>query len=201
MALTLTTLARAKTLGGGITDKFITLTSAAGATNQMLALVDGEVMRITSVDLTPTLGVVPGYAGTTAGPHGINAQVEFGLPIDFVATQGLNPGLEKTSLSFGVSGAITGPSGAGTVPVNDVTVFLTATGVGVYTIALPALDQQNTIQFISTTANAHTVTMTGNPAATDVATFVANVGSSFTIKAQGGQWDVVAGGTIGVVVA
>jgi len=201
MALTLTTLARAKTLGGGITDRFITLTSATGATAKMLALVDGETMLITDVSLTPTLGVVPGYNGSTAGPHGVLAPVTFGLPIDFVQTQTLNPQMEKTSLSFGADGAITGPGGAGTVPVNDVTVFLTKATAGAYTIALPAADQQNTIQFISTTAVAHVVTMTGNPGATDTATFVANIGSSFTIKAQGGQWDVVAGGTVGVVVA
>lgn len=201
MALVNTTLAKAKTLVGSITDRYITLTSAAGATTQMLAQVDGEIMRITDVSLTPTLGVVPGYAGTTAGPHGVLAPVQFGIPSDFVATQGLNPQNEKTSLSFGVDGAITGPGGVGTVPVNDVTIFLTKATAGAYTIALPAVDQQNTIQFISTTAVAHVVTMTGNPGATDTATFVANIGSTLTIKAQGGIWDVIAGGTVGAVVA
>jgi hypothetical protein len=197
MALTTTTLAAAK----GTNDRVIKLTSATGATNQMIALVDGEFMRITDTSLTPTLGVVPGYTRSTATPHGILAPVTFGLPSDFVAGQELNPQIEKTSLSFGVDGAITGPFGAGTVPVNDVTIFLTKATAGAYTIAAPAVDQQNTITFISTTAAAHVLTMTGMPAATDVATFVANIGATLTIKAQGGLWDVIAGGTVSAVVA
>ncbi len=186
MALTATTLAGAKATN----DTRIVLTSASGAARKMLALVDAEWMRITSVDLTPTIGVVPGYDGSTAGPHGILAPVIYGNPNDFVSI-GIVPSSVVTSLSFGVSGAITGPSGAG-VPVSDTLIYLTKAGVGVMTLAAPAIDQLNTLTFISTTAQAHTVTMAGNTSGNDVATFAGVIGNSFTVKAENGVWATIA---------
>ena len=194
MALTATTLSGAKATN----DTRIVLTSATGAANKMLALVDAEWMRITSVLYTPTLGVVPGYNGSTAGPHGLLAPVIYGIPYDFVSA-GIVPGTIVTSLSFGADGAVTGPAGTGTVPVSTTLIFLTKATAGAYTLAAPAKDQQNKITFISTTAAAHTVTMAGNAAATDVATFAANIGSSMTFQASNGVWAAVGGN--GVTVA
>lgn len=191
MALTATTLARAHSILNGQDSKVMTLTSATGATTQMIAYIDGlECVRITDVSLTPTLGIVPGYTASTGGPHAVGAPVVFGLPIDFPPIGG------PFSMSINVSGAIVGPGGVGTLPVSDMLYFLTTAGVGVFTIAAPNAGQTNTLTFVSTTANAHTLTMTGNPAATDTATF-ANVGSSLTIRALNGAWDVLAvgGGT------
>lgn len=188
MALTATTLASAKATN----DVVINLTSATGALPKMLALVDAEWMRITSNALTPVLGVVPGYLGSTAGPHGILAPVIYGVQSDFVNV-GVVPRGTVTSQSFGVSGAITGPGGVGTVPTSDVAIiYLTKAGVGAMTLAAPAIDQQNTLVFISTTAQAHTITMAGNAAATDVATFGGAVGNSCTMKASNGVWACVA---------
>ncbi len=186
MALTATTLAGAKTTN----QTFITLTSATGAAKKMLALVDAEWMRITAVDLTPTLGVVPGYDGSTAGPHGILAPVIYGNPSDFVSI-GIVPSTIVTSQSFGVSGAITGPYGTG-VPVSDTLIYLTKAGVGVMTLAAPAIDQLNTLTFISTTAQAHTITMAGNASGNDVATFAGVIGNSVTFKAENGIWAPIA---------
>jgi hypothetical protein len=188
MALTATTLASAKAKD----DVVINLTSATGALPKWLALVDAEWMRITSNALTPVLGVVPGYNGSTAGPHGILAPVIFGAQSDFVNV-GVVPKGVVTSQSFGVDGAITGPGGAGTVPVSDVSVvYLTKATAGAYTLAAAAKDQQNTILFISTTAAAHTITMAGNASATDVATFGGAVGNSCTLKAENTIWACVA---------
>jgi hypothetical protein len=188
LALTATTLASAKATN----DVVINLTSATGALPKMLALVDAEWMRITSNALTPVLGVVPGYLGSTAGPHGILAPVIYGVQSDFVNV-GVVPRGTVTSQSFGVSGAITGPGGVGTVPTSDVAIiYLTKAGVGAMTLAAPAIDQQNTLVFISTTAQAHTITMAGNAAATDVATFGGAVGNSCTMKASNGVWACVA---------
>lgn len=188
MALTATTLAGAKATN----DTVINLTSATGAANKMLALVDAEWMRITSIVNTPVLGVVPGYNQSTAGPHGILAPVIYGNAIDFVNV-GVVPKNVVTSMSFGVDGAITGPGGAGTVPVSDVAViYLTKATAGAYTLAAAAKDQQNTLVFISTTAAAHTITMAGNAAATDVATFGGAVGNSVTFKASNTIWAAVA---------
>lgn len=79
MALTSTTLSLAKALG----DKTVKLTSASGAAVKQLLYVEGEYMRITDVSLTPTLGVVPGYQGTTAINHENGAPVWFGPAGDF----------------------------------------------------------------------------------------------------------------------
>ena len=200
MALTSTTLASAK----GLNDLTINLTSATGAAKKMLALVDGEFMRITDVSLSPVLGVVPGYAGTMAGPHGTLAPVVYGLPSDFTNI-GIVPdkGRVVQTLSFGKDGAITGRDGTG-VPVNDCIVYLNKATAGAYTLAAPAADQQNTITFISTTAAAHTITYTagfyGNTTSSDVVTFPSTINGCFLIKAQNGTWaPLVGGGTTGNV--
>lgn len=193
MATTDTTLAGAKAAN----DKTIKLTSATGIANKMLVKVDQEWMRVTDVSLAPTIQVVPGYNGSAAMPHGVLAPVQYGYPTDFVAVFGINPQEEVVSQSFGVDGAVTGPAGTG-VPVVDTVVYLTKATAGAYTIALPGQGQSNTITFISTMAAAHTVTMTGNPAGSDVGTFTAVIGASLTIKAQPGAWGILATGLVTV---
>lgn len=199
MALTATTLASAKATN----DVFIRLTSATGVLPKQLALVDAEWMRITSNLLTPTIGVVPGYQGTTAGPHGVLAPVIYGPTQDFVSA-GIVPGGVITSLSFGADGAITGPSGTG-VPISNTVIWLTKATAGAYTIADPAIDQQNTLTFVSTTAAAHTITYTAgfyqNTTSSDVATFPATKNAMFTIRAQNGTWAPVATADDGVTIA
>lgn len=199
MALTATTLSSAKAMN----DTAIVLTSATGVANKMLALVDLEWMRITSVELAPRVGVVPGYSGTPAGPHGVLAPVIFGVTSDFVSV-GLNPGFAPWSQSFGVSGAITGPSGTG-VPTQDTIIYLTKATAGAYTLAAPAADQKNRIWFVSTTAAAHTITYSagfyGSGTGSDVATFPATINGVFTIMAQGGTWAPVATADDGVTIA
>lgn len=200
MALAATTLASAKATN----DVKIKLTSASGAASKQLALVDGEWMRITDVSLTPTLGVVPGYNGTTAGPHGILAPVIYGPTQDFVSA-GIVPGGVVTSMSFGADGAITGPAGANTVPVSNTVIWLTKATAGAYTLAAPAIDQQNTLTFVSTTAAAHTITVTegfyGNTTTSDVATFPATKNGMLTVRAQNGLWAPVATADDGVTFA
>jgi hypothetical protein len=192
MALVSTTLASAKALN----DKTIKLTSATGIANKMLVRVDGELMRVTDVSLSPTIGVVPGYNGSAATPHGILAPAVFGLASDFVGIMGINPQTEVVSQSIGLDGALTGPNGVGTVPVTDTLFFITKATAATLTIAAPAVDQQNTITIISTTAAAHVLTLTGNTATMDVATFIAGIGSALVIKAQSGAWAVIGGNAV-----
>lgn len=198
MALTATTLASAKATN----DTKIKLTSATGAAAKQNCLVDGEWMRITDVSLTPTIGVVPGYNGTPAGPHGVLAPVIYGPTQDFQSV-GLVPGGIVVTQSFGADGAITGPSGSG-VPIVNTVVYLTKATAGAYTLAAPTIDQQNTITFVSTTAAAHTITYTagfyGNTTTSDVATFPATINGMFTIKAQNGTWAPVATADDGVLI-
>jgi len=187
MAVVATTLASAKATN----DKRIKLTSATGIANKMRVLVDLEFMRVTDVSLSPTVEVVPGYDGTTAGPHGILARAIYGIPSDF----GTSP-KGPESLSFGASGAITGPGGAGTVPTADTVIYLTKATAGAYTLAGPAAWQQNTVILVSTTAAAHLVTYTagfyGNTTSSDILTFPATINGTFTMKAQNGTWAPIA---------
>jgi hypothetical protein len=192
VALVSTTLASAKALN----DRTIKLTSATGIANKMLVRVDGELMRVTDVSLSPTIGVVPGYNGSAATPHGILAPAVFGLASDFVGIMGINPQTEVVSQSIGLDGALTGPNGVGTVPVTDTLFFITKATAATLTIAAPAVDQQNTITIISTTAAAHVLTLTGNTATMDVATFIAGIGSALVIKAQSGAWAVIGGNAV-----
>ena len=190
MALTATTLAAAKALN----DVRIKLTSATGVAAKQLALVDGgEWMRITDVSLSPTVGVVPGYAGSAATPHGILGSVVFGPTGDFVAS-GITPGTIIASQSFGVSGAITGPSGAGTVPVTNTLIYITKATAAAMTLAAPAADQTNVLTIITTTAAAHTITYTagfyGNTTSSDVATAAATANSVLVLKARDGTWSI-----------
>jgi hypothetical protein len=187
MALTATTLSSAK----GTNDTVIALTSGTGILKKMLAFVDNEWMRVTDVTASPTVQVVPGYNGSTAGPHGVLAPVIYGNTNDFVSA-GVTPLSILTSASFGVDGAITGPAGAGTVPISNAVIYLTKATAGAYTLAAAAKDQVNTLTFISTTAAAHTITMAGNPAAVDVATFGGAVGNSVTLKASNTIWAAIA---------
>lgn len=186
MALTATTLAGAKATG----DPFIRLTSGTGIAKKMLALVDSEWMRVTDASLSPTVSVIPGWNGSTAGPHGVLAPVLYGVASDFVAGPG-----GPDSTSYGADGAIT-------VPLVDTVIYLTKATAGAYTIVAPNLGQQNTITFVSTTAAAHTVTFTpgfyGNTTTSDVATFPATANATFTVKANNGIWAPIATAASGV---
>lgn len=193
MALVATTLARAHSIVNGLDAKVLTLTAATGATTKMIGMVDGEVFRITDVSLSPTIGIVPGYTASTAGPHAVGAPVVFGLPSDFINIGG------PESLSFGVAGPITGPGGTGTIPVVDTLVFITGPAAIALTLALPSPDATNTITLLNATAFAHTVTLTGNPATSDVITFVAALGGRVDLKASFGVWAIA--GVQGAVIA
>lgn len=188
MALAATTLAGAKALN----DKTIRVTTGTGFANKMLALVDGEFMRVTSVDLQPTIGVVPGYNGTTAGAHAVLAPVIYGFPIDFPAVSG------PESASIGVDATYQPPT------VDQVVYLTKATALAV-TLANPAfLSQQNTIIFVQASAAAHVITYTqgfyGNTTASDTATFPAGGGGVLTLKANNGAWVAVATASLGVII-
>ena len=180
----------ATTLNGAITasQTQVTLTAFTNPSSGTISaptwlLVNGEFMRVADVTLAPTLSVVRGFNGTSAGASGTLAPVIYGLTSDFSATNG--PGFA----SYGVSGAIT-------VPVVDTTIWITKASAAAMTLVGPAADQQNVVTIISTTAAAHTVTYTagfyGNTTSSDVATFAATINSTMTLKAQNGTWLIVA---------
>ncbi len=188
MALAATTLAGAKALN----DKTIVVTTGTAFQNKMLALVDGEFMRVTSVDLQPTIGVVPGYAGTSAGAHAVLAPVIFGHPIDWPAVG------VPSSASIGVNATYQPPAG-------DQIVYLTKATALAVTLSNPAsIGQQNTIMFVQASAAAHVITYTqgfyGNTTSSDTATFPAGGGGVLTLKANNGAWVPVATASLGVII-
>ena len=188
MALAATTLAGAKALN----DKVIRVTTGTGFQNKMLALVDGEFMRVTSVDLQPTIGVVPGYNGTPASPHGVLAPVIYGVASDWPAVSTLS------SSSIGVSDT------AYTPPVVDQTVFLTKATALAVTLVNPGIGQQNTVTFVQASAAAHVITYTqgfyGDTTGSDTATFPTGGGGVFTMRANNGAWVPVATASLGVII-
>lgn len=86
----------------------------------------------------------------------------------------------------------------GAIPLYSHTAVLTKAGVNAMTLAVPTATTHDgvTITVMSTTANAHTVTATtvgfnAGDAASDVATFGAAIGNSFSFVAYQGEWYVM----------
>lgn len=202
MALTATTLNGAITAGQTrIRVSAFTNPATTPISYPVQALVDGEMMLVTDTTLSPSLGVARAAMGTTessgqAVPHNTLAPVIYGLSTDFT---NVNPASIAAAYvqTYSVNSTITNPT------VNAV-VYINKAGVCALTLTDPAIDQQNTVTFVSLTANAHTITYAtgfyGNTTTSDVATFPATAGASFTIVAQGGAWRPVATADDGVTI-
>ncbi len=185
MALTGTTLNGAITSGATM----ITLTSGTGIAKKMLVRVDGEMMRVTDVSLSPTVQVVRGYQGTAGVAHNTLALCAYGNASDFVTPNAMNA---QPYASYSVSGAIT-------VPTSNQFIEINKAGAALMTLAAPGLDQDGLqLTITSNTAQAHTITATGlfqdGSTTTDVATFAAQKGVSLVISALGGKWNVISVG-------
>ena len=199
MALsTATTLA----VACGATDQFINVTSATGAAIGQVWRVESEFMiQIAAASGTVIPVARRGYNNSTVRAHAILAPVENGLVIDFpdpAPGQVSNPApFEKQIVGYGASGAITPPT------VNTLVLLNKATA-GVMTLEAPsAANDGMEVTIFSTTAAAHTVTYTAgfyaDTTGSDVATFAAKAGASFTIIAYKGAWGVK--GTANVTIA
>lgn len=202
MALNATRLASNKATN----DRWITLVNPNCVERNMLALVDQEWMLIgnTIAELIgtspprPTVGVVPGYDGTPAGPHAQQATAIVGRPNDF-QTIGLIPGSVVMSQSFsGLTGAwqsITGPSGLdGSTPIANTVVNLVGPDTTNYfQLSAPTPDQTNTMVLVSGpggTSNLHFAPgFGGNPASPDAGI---PPGAVLVLQARGGTWMPVA---------
>lgn len=200
MALTVTSLNGAVALNATYVTLTAHTTPASGAVGpREFLLVDNERMQVTDATLTPTLQVTRGALGSQAVAHNTLSPVTYGLSTEFTdsaSTDGLR-GASAMTLSVN--------SATQALPVVDATVYITKASALGTTILDPAKDQTNTIKFVSLTAAAHLITFTtsiyGNGASSDVLTFPATVGASFTMCARNGLWQAVAtaddGATIG----
>jgi len=194
MALTNTTLAAAATAAS----TSISVTSATGFAVGQVIRVDNEYMSQTAAAAGTVIPVRRGLEGTAQVAHGILGDVATGLSGDFPAAPA---GAAVPLPSAGVQGRAT--IGADVtlttadLPVGNTTFVITKAGVCAITLEAPS-KAANGLQltFRSATANAHTVTYTagflGGTTASDIGTFAASVGASFTIEANGGTWGQIA---------
>lgn len=191
MAVTTTTAAAAI----GANDQSIVVTSATGFAVGNVICVDNEYMVQTGAAVSTTIPVQRGGKnGSVQSAHPILSTVTTGLPTDFPAPQpgsSTTPGtFRPVTVSYGASGAITPP----TVPT---VIFLNKATAAAMTLTSPSASTPDgtTVTIYSNTAAAHTVTYTpgfnGDTTSSDVATFAATIGNSFTIMASRGVWGMV----------
>jgi len=189
MAITSTTLAAA----AAATDQFINVTSATGAVAGHVWRVKSEFMLQNGAASGTTIPVSRrGLNGTAVAAHNILSPVANGTYAEMLGSapdQALNPNPNKPLIvSYGVSGAIT-------VPINDTYIVITKATAAVMTIEGPSAFADGTeVTIVSVTAAAHTVDYTAgfndNTTSSNLATFTATAGNSFTIIAMKGKWRV-----------
>lgn len=190
MALTSTTLAVAIDANA----QAFTATSATGATVGGFARINNEFMLISAISGTKISVKHRGVHGTKAVAHAILSPLTFGIATDFTAPSAGEAAAPHFSArdveSIGADGAVTPPTS------KDKVVFITKASACAITLADPsALADGVTITFVSTTAAAHTVTLTTGylgSSASDVLTFAAAVGHTVTLMAYKGLWAQIA---------
>jgi hypothetical protein len=181
-----------------------TVTFAAQLGKQAVQMIEPVEVKFTG-GTAPAIAVVETTPGVTASGRGAaKGQVGFDAA---TGTQYTNTGTATaptwTETQTHVVAAAAA-DGAVTIPnVGSKTVFVTKAGVCAMTLGTPTTAQNGvSIVFMSTTANAHTVTcatigFNAGDAAKDVATFGAAIGNNFQVEAYAGEWYVI-GTPVGV---
>jgi hypothetical protein len=188
MAATYTTLSAACALN----DTQISVTSATGFASGSFILVDGEYMKQVGAAVGTVISVIRGQNGSAQKAHKILAPVMVAPGADIPAAQPgstTNPAVpRKVMLSYGADGAITPPT-------VDSLIFLDKATAASMTLTSPStlnIPDGVEVTIYSNTAAAHTVTYTpgfnANTTTSDVATFAATKGNSFTIISAQGLW-------------
>jgi hypothetical protein len=190
MALTATTLAAACTAS----DQALRVTSATGATVGGFVRVDNEWMEVLSINGT-FLGVQRlGLNGSAVTDHKILARVTFGLSTDVAALPTYSDIPVPTSfdiVNIGANGVIAVPTRDTWYRINKGSALASST------FANPAADQDGlTVTFTGITDFAHVITTVtvndGTTGAHTTLTSAAFAGSSLTLRATNGTWQVVA---------
>jgi hypothetical protein len=194
MAQTYTTISAAVTAS----DLIIPVTSATGFTAGNYLRIDNEYMVVVSVSGTNITVNLRGDLGSGAVAHNILAVADTGLTSDLAdlplgEDSQVDPSKE-TIVSYSAAGAIA-------IPTQNTLVLLTSATARAMTLAAPAKDQDGLrMTFLNADAKANTVTYTagfyGDTTSSDVATFAAKTGASFSIVARGGTWGIIALGNV-----
>lgn len=205
MSITATTLSGAITASqtsfGVASAAGITIPNFQTASGITYLFIDQELMLVITVNGT-FIGVVRGVNGTQAAAHVSGAQVQIGLPTDFVTQQELyGSAITKinTSAAFNQPAIfLTGTADA--IPAHVAGFYVVKTGsADLMTLAAPvAADEGNIIEVWSDTAFAHTITATSLIAAgvslKTTVTFPAFRGAGVRLRACNLVWHLLAGG-------
>lgn len=159
-------------------------------------LIDAEYMFCVGVNATSIVVRGRGSEGTAAAAHDVLAAVvTSALPGDFPAVMAG----QTTPIDVTEDNVITmGADGAIVVPVSDTVININKGSAAALTLAAPAIASNGvTLRITSQTAFAHVVTATaliadavsGSPHG--IATFAAFKGSTLTLVAENGLWNVV----------
>ena len=188
MSLTGTTLAGAVSASA----QQLALTSGTGLNlisplQKLVLQIDQELMLVTDITKSPTVSVVRGWNGTAAAAHGKITPAIFGTPGDYGELMG------APATSYGADGAIT-------IPFGNQFIVLAGSSALAMTLGDPPLNLNAMVTIFSTIAAAHTVDYTagfyGDTTSSNLATFAAKVGASFTIQALNGKWGVIAAANV-----
>ena len=194
MALATTTLAGAAT---AMTNT-INVTAATGFAAGSYCQVDSEMMKVQTVNGT-SIGVFRGVRGTPSVAHSAYALVTVGTAKEFsdVVSGGADTpfSVKPRIYSYAAAGAVTIAPGLHRLGAGQ-------SGVIAYTLASPSYaDDGIALTFETASAYAHTLDCTAgfmnNTSSSNLATFAATVGSSFTVVAIGGKWAVTASSNTG----
>ena len=162
---------------------------------QTIVLVDKEQMIVANASLSPVLQVTRGANGTQATAHGTLAPIVYGLSSDFTQSISTTGVANAVAYTYGADATITNPTA-------NATIYITKATAAALTLTDPNKDQTNTVVWVSLTAAAHLITYaTGfydNTTTSDIATFPATAGASFTMVAKNGKWSPVATADDGV---
>ncbi len=191
----------------------LTMTVAAGTnfptvgatlpSSNFLCRIDSEKFLAVTQPVTGVIKIAQrGYDGTFAASHDVLAKVEVGLPSDFAApAPGNDVGLpaylpNQQTLGESITWTAAQVAAWGNQPQNFAMTKGSALAIG---LPAPSKAQDGlTLVFTNLTAFAHVITattlisdgVTGGPKTT--VTFAAFVGSSLTLQAENGLWNVIA---------
>lgn len=185
MALSRTTLSAAV----AASDVAVTLAAITGLQVGDEIVIDGEVMRVSSVGSAATVpvGVIRGVRGTAVKAHPVTAGVAYGPPADHSATV-RSASRKREIASYTAAGAIALPT-----PGNDAVAILNGTSALAMTLADPAKDNDGDILYIVGNGKAaHTVTYTAGlgdgGSGLDVGTFDTNAQCCMAFVAANETW-------------
>ncbi len=196
MALTKTTLSGAVTANA----TFIKVTAATGFAAGQVIRVDNEFMRQIGDANGLYINVRRGEQGSAVVAHGTLADCVTGLAADF-PDPGVGNELQVMPSDYDRVTISTDSTVDSSVYGKNTTIVINKGSATAITLLDPLKSQDGLrLTFRSSSAFAHTVDYTagfyGDTSSSNLATFAAKNGASFTCEANGGSWGVIAAANV-----